>query len=467
MKRMKWWPLCILAALVSACSTPFCNTPDGLCAPSTANTSAVPMPVVTPPAPAPISAPSAAPVVAEPAPEAQGAQVFAIQLPPPAPGVSANPSYVSAPPSGNDVAPRAQTEAATSASEGSTSAASRNSGTHVRIALLLPLQAEALAQAAGAVRDGVLAAWQREPDNITITAIATSDVPQDVLYSYAHAVQQYDMVIGPLSRAAVGTLADSVLVTKPTIALNLPEAHGSASTLPPLMLAMGLSLEEEARQLARRALRDGVTASASILSTTTTWQRRVASAFADQWQDDGKVANIEELGTPDGAISEAEILQWYARLRTERPGLLFSAMGAEQTRRVLALLADADAAEPDPVLPQLRLYGTSALNNGSTLPALNGVRLLDLPWRLQPDHAAVMSYPHPASAIGPDLERLYALGIDAYRVARAISRQPDGVIQLDGVTGQLSVDFGHGPARFERHEAMAEFRNGQPQVLIP
>jgi hypothetical protein len=75
-----------------------------------------------------------------------------------------------------------------------------------------------------------------------------------------------------------------------------------------------------------------VKASASIVSTTTTWQRRVASAFADQWQDDGKVANIEELGTPDGEIGQAEILQWYARLRTERPGLLFSAMGAEQTR---------------------------------------------------------------------------------------------------------------------------------------
>jgi outer membrane PBP1 activator LpoA protein len=42
-------------------------------------------------------------------------------------------------------------------------------------------------------------------------------------------VQQYDVVIGPLSRAAVGTLAESVLVTKPTIALNYPEGHGSAS----------------------------------------------------------------------------------------------------------------------------------------------------------------------------------------------------------------------------------------------
>jgi outer membrane PBP1 activator LpoA protein len=64
------------------------------------------------------------------------------------------------------------------------------------------------------------------------------------------------------------------------------------------MLTMGLSLEDEARQLARRALQDGVKASASIVSTTTTWQRRVASAFADQWQDDGKVANIENWVRP-------------------------------------------------------------------------------------------------------------------------------------------------------------------------
>jgi len=440
MKKMKWWQFCILAALVSACSTPFCNAPGGLCAPSPANTSAAPAPVAAAPAPPAVAAPPAGP---EPEPEA--AQTFAIQLPPPAPGnstgASSSDAYISAPP------------------------ASINAGPPLRIALLLPLQAEALMQAASAVRDGIQAAWQREPDYISITAIATTDVPQDVLYSYAHAVQQYDMVIGPLSRAAVSTLAESVLVTKPTIALNYPEDHGSA--LPTLMLAMGLSLEDEARQLARRALQDGVTASASIISTTTPWQRRVAGAFADQWQDDGKVANIEELGTPEGELGDAEILQWYARLRTERPGLLFSAMGAEQTRHLLAVLADADASEPDPLLPRLRLYGTSALNNGTTLPALNSLRLLDMPWRLQPDHAAVMSYPHAAAAIGPDMERLYALGIDAYRVARAISRQSDGTIRLDGVTGQLSVDFGRGPARFERRETVAEFRDGQPQVLTP
>lgn len=432
-QRWQWWPSCLLALAVSACSTPFCNAPGGLCASGTANTSGAPAPVVAAPL-----APVQPPTPSEPEPSA--AETFAVQLPPVSPREAvAVPAPASAP-AGN--------------------------GAPLRIALLLPLQSATLGDAAAAVRDGVMAAWELEPDNISITAIDTGDVAQDVLYRYAQAVQQHDAVIGPLSRSAVTTLAASALVSKPTVVLNYPEGHGSAdaSTLPPLMLAMGLSLEDEARQLARRA---AANLPVSIVSTATPWQQRVAAAFAAQWQADGHPALRAELGTPDGELSDSEILQWYAGLRSQRPGLLFSAMGAEQTRHLLAVLAEADAGEPDPLLPTLQIYGTSALNTGQPLPTLNGVRLLDLPWRLQPDHAAVMSYPRPTPSAGADLERLYALGIDAYRVLRAISRAPDGAIRLDGVTGQLRVDFGHGPAQFERSEPAAEYRNGQPQVLTP
>jgi outer membrane PBP1 activator LpoA protein len=50
----------------------------------------------------------------------------------------------------------------------------------------------------------------------------------------------------------VATVAASPLVSKPTIALNYPEGYGQpdAAPLPPQMLAMGLSIEEEARQAA-------------------------------------------------------------------------------------------------------------------------------------------------------------------------------------------------------------------------
>ena len=105
---------------------------------------------------------------------------------------------------------------------------------------------------------------------------------------------------------------------------------------------------------------------------------------------------------------------------------------------------------------------------------LDGVRLLDLPWQVQRDHPAVMVYPHPVQAGTADMERLYALGIDAYRVAREISqlgsrqpssRQPTGRFQIDGVTGRLTVEFGQGPARFERIEQPAVFKSGAPQAV--
>ena len=96
---------------------------------------------------------------------------------------------------------------------------------------------------------------------------------------------------------------------------------------------------------------------------------------------------------------------------------------------------------------------------------LDGVRLLDLPWQVQRDHPAVMVYPHPVQAGTADMERLYALGIDAYRVAREISRKPAGRFSIDGVTGRLTVDFGQGPARFERVEQPAVFQHGVPQAV--
>jgi len=64
------------------------------------------------------------------------------------------------------------------------------------------------------------------------------------------------------------------------------------------------------------------------------------------------------------------------------------------------------------------------------------------------------------------MERLYALGVDAFRVAREIALHPGTRFRLDGVTGQLTVDFGQGPSYFERTEQPAVYKNGVPTPLI-
>ncbi|WP_229262667.1 penicillin-binding protein activator [Duganella radicis] len=368
------------------------------------------------------------------------------------------------------------------------------SGTPVRIGLLLPLRSDTLGAAAESLRAGFMAGLERDRDNITVTVVETGDVPQDILGAYVRALQSEDIVVGPLSRTAVAAVAGSALVSKPTIALNTPEGHGQqgATPLPPQMLAIGLSIEEEARQAAQWAAADQPGGSALVLTTSSAWQRRVAAAFANQWEGRlGRPLRIVELSAPDGYLSDPELVQLRARLRQDTPAVLFSAMGADQTRQLRIALGSVLTTEPDnpifstadklpppPAVPteqfaSLPIYGTSALNPGAGagFPGrdLEGVRLLDLPWQVQRDHPAVMVYPRPLqSGVGSaDMARLYALGIDAFRVAREIARHPAGRFQLDGVTGKLTVDFGQGPASFERIEQSAIYQNGAPAPARP
>jgi outer membrane PBP1 activator LpoA protein len=71
----------------------------------------------------------------------------------------------------------------------------------------------------------------------------------------------------------------------------------------------------------------------------------------------------------------------------------------------------------------------------------------------------VSAYPRRAeNSRAPDLDRLYALGIDAYRVARELALRRGAPFTLDGVTGQLAVDSG--AATFTRTEAQVVYHDG-------
>lgn len=444
--------------------------------------SSVPIIISPPPAPAPVPLPPP-----PPEPPLPAAETFAISVP----GAAALSTR----------APDTERLRADNAAGygPSNPAEPKPSNAPVRMGLILPLRSDTLGAAAEALRAGFMAGWERNRDNITVTVVETGDVSQDILASYAQTLETADIIVGPLARSAVTAVAASSLVTKPTIALNHPEGYGTpnAVPLPQQMLAMGLSIEEEARQVAQWAAAEHPAASALVLTTSTPWQRRIAGAFAAHWQQLGQQVQIVELNAPNSYLSDPDLVQLRARLQQDPPGLLFSAMGADQTRQLRGALmsgllhesteapiSTAEGLPADPLTPPaptglaaLPLYGTSALNAGGGMNSptneLDGVRLLDLPWQVQRDHPAVMVYPHPVQAGTADMERLYALGIDAYRVAREISqlssqpssRQQSGRFQIDGVTGRLTVEFGQGPARFERIEQPAVFKSGAPQAV--
>ncbi|NEX63873.1 penicillin-binding protein activator [Noviherbaspirillum galbum] len=328
-----------------------------------------------------------------------------------------------------------------------------------RFALLLPTRSETLGQAAESVRAGFMSAQEREPQASRADVIDTGDSPQDALSGYALATSDHDLVIGPLPRSAVTAVAQSGAVDRPTIALNQPDLAANERIASPIFLPIGLSIDDEARQAAIWAATEQP-GKAYVLHSQAAWQRRAAAAFDAQWRHGGRESEVVEIAAADGYLNGRSLLQLKKRLQEDKQVLVFAALDMTQAKQLRAILGNA-----------VPMYGTSQLNPASIaerVPAeradeLNGVRFLDIPWQLQADNPAVMIYPRlvmPADQKrNADLERLYALGIDAYRIARQVAAK-ETAFELDGVTGQLKVRFDGKVAQFERVLQPAVYRDG-------
>ena len=93
------------------------------------------------------------------------------------------------------------------------------------IAVILPLQSSSYGKHADSVRLGILnAAGNGQPGSLKVRVYGTSEDPQQILSAYQRAISLgARAVIGPLTRNGVTSLAQSGLVSVPTLALNTPD----------------------------------------------------------------------------------------------------------------------------------------------------------------------------------------------------------------------------------------------------
>jgi outer membrane PBP1 activator LpoA protein len=185
--------------------------------------------------------------------------------------------------------------------------------------------------------------------------------------------------------------------------------------------------------------------SAIVISSSTPLAKRVEEAFEREWtRAAGEVQRI----TFDGDPEEAQRLR--ATLESSPADMVFLALEPAQARAVR------------PYIPAtLGLYATSLSVNprAETLVNLDlqGLRYLEMPWFVQPDHPAVMAYPQPSTPMSVDQERLYAFGIDAFRVALHLLRGEARRAPLDGVTGRITLGAGNA---FQRTLTPAQVDSG-------
>ena len=288
------------------------------------------------------------------------------------------------------------------------------------IALILPLDSATYSRAAEAVKAGFNAAAARAGASSRVRVIAHGD--DGVLPAFAAAARSgVALAVGPLTRDDLKTVLAMSPLRPRMLALNQIDEE---TPLPAGVFALTLAVEQDAALLMRAARADGVRAIA-VVGSDAPFQRRFSQSFVAAWRREGGAIPREYRfeGNP-------ELL---AALRRE--------LAAQPIDAVLLAVDASDAALAKSFL-RGRVYASSQITDG--LPAqmlfdLENVRYVEIPWLADPDSPVFAGMPR-GDFDNPVLERLYALGIDAFALAQMLAEPtPPDRIELDGATGHLSL----------------------------
>ncbi len=331
--------------------------------------------------------------------------------------------------------------------------------TNPRIALMLPFHGP-YAEVSKAIRDGFLAAYYQSAKNSntpTLKIIDTSEGQVVSLYKQAVA-EGANLVVGPLSKEDGIALLHAGL-TVPTLLLNnLPLTQPI-----PKLYQFGLAPEDEAKQAADKAWREG-RKTTLIIAPDQDWGHRAAATFLASWQTYGgqslgemyygqpnKLSNqVAALLQIDQSNARAKKMQSMVKqpdmrstlYRRQDVDMIFLVATPEMARQIRPLINFYYAGN-------IPIYATSHIYSGTPNPAqdqdLNGIQFCAIPWEIAPQ------------TLSPDLQALlqqvktfwpknfaqnpqfFAMGVDSYRLAQQLLADPNQIQSMIGATGKLTL----------------------------
>jgi outer membrane PBP1 activator LpoA protein len=310
------------------------------------------------------------------------------------------------------------------------------------VALILPLGMPAYARAAEAVRDGFLAA--ADAAGARSRCIVIGHKEDGMLAAFDDARERgVRVVVGPLLRDDVKTLAIAEVDIPWTIALNQIDER---SALPPALYTFALAIEADARVLARRAQQDGAR-TVDVISADAAIMKRLATAFTGEWIAGGGAPPADFRFDP--APDALSLLR--RNLTRTLPDAVLLAVDVNQ------------AALVKPYVGTIPAYASGLVferPDAALVHDLNEVRVVEIPWLVTPDAPQLANFPRRESGSAA-LDRLYALGIDAFRVSQAFGAAPPERFELEGATGYITLNDDR---QFMREGRLAVYRDGR---LVP
>lgn len=366
------------------------------------------------------------------------------------------------------------------------------------LALLVP-QSGRLAAAGKALRDGFVAAHLSAGDSDRrLTILDTTSAPLPTLVEQAQAAGA-DLLVGPLSKTAVEAL-NKTPRNLPALVLNNLADNSPPS---PNLLQLGLAVEDEAATIYRRLAAEGL-GRIVVLHNEQAWSLRARdallkaagaavtpseSAAIDVSQPTppavdpaaaslpppavereiptapplsfetlveivgvGSTPNVKQLTKTVGqALLVAESQSRHARLQQQLGVTLEFEPRAR--RDVDAIVAFLDSSEARALRPALRFHYSSHIPVYTTSQALRrvsqkdlrdlrGFNISEIPWKLYPSSVREQLTQARDGVSSGALAPLYALGVDAYRLADRMDILLQAPNQrLLGGTGELTLGY--------------------------
>jgi len=296
------------------------------------------------------------------------------------------------------------------------------------LAVLLP-QSGRFAGAAKVVRNGIVAAQEADPREkrpaLRFYDSASGSVKALVQRAAADGAS---LVIGPLQKPEVDALASLSALQIPVLALN----HASAgSRPPPHFYQFSLLPEGEAVEVAAKARGAGYR-TALMLYPDSAWGNRISRAFRQSWKAQGGRMAATQAYDPSATDFSGSI----TKLTEPAAGadFLFLIATARNAHQIFAQVRQR-------IGEQIPVYSTSHIFGRRFDPradgSLAGLNVVEMPWLVEPVRGDRVS----SKGLDEKLPRLYAMGVDAYRLGSRLqwmSQRPGA--RILGKTGILSMD---------------------------
>jgi hypothetical protein len=353
------------------------------------------------------------------------------------------------------------------------------------IAILLPGSGP-FVEAAKAIKQGIIAAHYASGSSAHLQFY---EVESDEFSGRSNVTSQYQaavsagagLVIGPLQKASVEAIAAMPELSVPVLALNRVDERLSR----PNLFQFGLAPEDDAEAAAAFARKKGYH-HAVVLAPRGEWGDRVANAFNTAWRQEGgdilyqsryseSENDFRDTLIPLMGLDASE--QRYRALK----GVLGRSLDFEPRRRqdIDFLFLVARPLKARQLVPQLKfhrsgdlpLIATSHAYTGTPDPQqdidLNELIITDIPWMFADSNESSdpveQQLQSQSQVSGGSLLRLYAMGVDAYRlVAELNSMSRDEQQVYHGATGDLTVN---GQGQVQREMPWGRFKNGHLEPL--